>query len=207
MGRVPDHRTRPRRRGSALEDAIVQAAIEELREVGYAGMTIDSVARRAGAGKISIYRRWPSRVELAMEAAYRLVADPPLPPEPSSLREDLLAVLRYMAGQLSGPAGAALRGIVSESLQDGDPARVARLSRGNGVRMVAEAVRRAAARGEPVGADQPAVRLQAAPALLQHRFLTHRLAVDDPFLVALVDDVALPLLTVPDDHGGGDGGR
>lgn len=194
MGRVADHRTRPRRRGAALEDAIVEAAIEELREVGYAAMTMDSVARRAGAGKISIYRRWPSRVELAMAAAYRLVGEPTLPEEPSSLREDLLALLRFMAEQSSGPAGEALRGIVSESLRDDTAARVAQVSRGNGVRKVRQIIGRALERGEPVDPDPAPIRLQTPAALLQQHFLTHGPSIDDAFVVALVDDVAVPLL-------------
>lgn len=189
-----DHRSRPRRRGAALEEAIVAAAIQELRETGYAAMTMDSVARRAGAGKISVYRRWSSRVELAMEAAYRLIGEPTLPAEPSSLRHDLLAVLRHMAEQMAGPAGEALRGIVSESLRDADAARVAQLSRGNSVRMVHEILRRAAERGEPVDPDPAPIRVQAPSALLQHHFLTHGAPVADGFLVSLVDDVAVPLL-------------
>lgn len=191
---VADHRKRPRRRGAVLEDAIVTAAIEELREVGYAAMTMDSVARRASAGKVSVYRRWPSRVELAMEAAYRLVGEPPLPAEPSSLREDLLAVLRYMAEQMAGPAGQALRGIVSESLHDADAARVAHLSRGDSARKVRDVLRRAEARGEPVDPDPSPIRIQAPAALLQHHFLTHGAPVGQAYLVSLVDDVALPLL-------------
>ncbi len=193
-GHVADHRTRPRRRGAALEDAIVEAAIEELREVGYAAMTMDSVARRAGAGKVSIYRRWPSRVELAMEAAYRLFGEPPLPEEPSSLREDLLAVLRFMARQTCGPAGEALRGIVSESLRDDTAARVAQVSRGDSVRIVYEIVRRAVERGEPVDPEPALLRAQTPGALLRHQVLIHGPSVDDAFVVALVDDVALPLL-------------
>lgn len=189
-----DHRSRPRRRGAALEDAIVDAAIAELREVGYAAMTMDGVARRAGAGKISVYRRWPTKVELVREAAYRLVGEPQLPAEPSTLRADLLALLRTMAREMQGPAGEALRGIVSESLSDAETPAIAASSRGGSARMMREIVRRAVERGEAVDPDPSPVRLQAAPALLQHRFLTHGAAVDDAYLVQIVDEVALPLL-------------
>ncbi len=176
------------------------AAIDELREVGFAAMTMDSVARRAGAGKISVYRRWPGRLELAMEAAYRLVGEAPVLPEPTTLREDLLALMRHMAAQMSGPAGEALRGIISESLGRDDVARVAQLSKGNSVRMLREIVRRAVERGEPVEPEPPLVRLQAPAALLQHHLLTHGAPVEDDFVVSLVDEITIPLLTVPADH-------
>lgn len=190
----PDHRSRPRRRGAALEDAIVEAAIAELRDVGYAAMTMDAVARRAGAGKVSVYRRWPTKGELVREAAYRLVGEPELPPEPSTLRADLIAALRFMARHMQGPAGEALRGIVSESLQDAAMGVVADGSRGSGLRVMGELVDRAVARGEAVDPDPPEVRLRVAPALLQHHFLTHGSALDDDGIAQVVDEVALPLL-------------
>lgn len=150
---VADHRGRPRRRGAALEEAILAAVIDELREVGFAAMTMESVAARAGAGKMSLYRRWPGRAELAADAAYRLIAAPTVPPEPSTLREDLLAVLAHMAEQMAGPAGEALRGIVSESLGGNDAPMVVHLSKGNGVLMMLDLVGRAVARGEPIDPD------------------------------------------------------
>lgn len=189
-----DHRSRPRRRGAALEQAILAAAVDELREVGYARMTMDSVARRAGAGKISVYRRWPGRVELALDAAYHLIGEPVLPPEPSTFRDDLLALLRFMAEQASGPVGEAMRGIVSESLGRADVARMAELSRGASLSQMREVVRRAACRGEPVEPDPAPVRLQAPAAMLQHRLLMHGPPIDDDYVAALVDEIALPLL-------------
>lgn len=197
MTPAADHRSRPRRRGAALEEALLEAAIAELREVGYAAMTIDAIARRAGAGKVSIYRRWPTRIELAMAAAYRLMGDPSLPNEPSSLRADLLAVLRHMAQQMSGPAGEALRGIVSETLRDDTAVQLARASRGNSARMVKEIVRRASERGEPVDPDPAPIKVQTPAALLQHHFLTQGPAIDDAFVVSVVDEVAVPLLQRP----------
>lgn len=186
-----DHRSRPRRRGDALEQAILDAAAEELRTVGYAGMTIESVARRAGAGKVSIYRRWPTRVDLALDAAHRLVGEPPLPPEPSTLRDDLLAAFAHIVAQMSDAPGEAMRGIIADALQGGGhPARTSPSAAHRTMRVVLE---RAAARGEPVDPDASAVRVDAAAAVLQHRFLT-RGAPPAGFVAELVDEVALPLL-------------
>ena len=194
---MTDYRSRPRRRGRELEDAILTATIAELRDVGFVGMTMDSVARRAGAGKVSVYRRWPGRIELAMAAAYRLVGEPPVLPEPSTLRADLLALFRFEAEQASGPAGEAMRGVVAECLRRQDATAMAAASRGASTGHVLAVVRRAAARGEPVDPNPPLIRLQAGPAMLQHHLLLHGPPMADEFVITVVDEVALPLLLSP----------
>jgi AcrR family transcriptional regulator len=105
-----DHRKQPRRRGEALNAAIFRATLDELAEVGYAKLTMERVAERARTGKASLYRRWPSRMELAMDAVYHALPDPASPPDTGSLRGDLLALLRRNGELLAGPAGEALRG-------------------------------------------------------------------------------------------------
>ncbi|MFV0405469.1 MAG: TetR/AcrR family transcriptional regulator [Propioniciclava sp.] len=189
-----DFRSRPRRRGQALESAIIEAAIAELRAVGYSAMTFDAVARRAGAGKVSIYRRWPNRFELALAAAYQAAGSPELPPEPSTLRTDLLVCFRFMAEQSTDVAGAVLRGIVAEALSDDDAARVAQISRGHGRQAMVQILERARQRGEPINAEITPTQLLTPPSLLQNHILT-RGQPDEAFLVAVVDEVALPLLT------------
>lgn len=104
-GQETDHRRRPRRRGPALDEAIFQAVLDELAEVGYARLTMEGVAQRARAGKASLYRRWPTRIELVMDAVYSRLPDPSAPPDTGSLRGDLLALLRANAEALAGPAG------------------------------------------------------------------------------------------------------
>jgi AcrR family transcriptional regulator len=207
-----DHRSNPRRRGADLEAALLDAAAEELREVGFAKMTIESVARRAGASKVSIYSRWRTRSELAAAAAYRLVGRQSAPAGTGTLRGDLLAWLRAAADQLTGPAGEAFRGIVLESLREEDGVRPASLSRGHGALQLRQILQDAAGRGEDVLDDPTARQLQAPQALLQMHFLTHGAPIDDAVLAGIVDEVALPLLrpssgvasptTEPRQHGG-----
>ena len=59
---------RHRRRGATLERAIHEAVFTELADVGYAAFTIESVASRARTGKASIYRRWPTKQDLVLDA-------------------------------------------------------------------------------------------------------------------------------------------
>lgn len=109
-----------RRRGAALEDAILGAAAEELRTTGYAGMTMDRVARRAGTNKNAIYRRWPTRAALGV-AAYRRSADAELTvPDTGTLRGDALALLRPANTLWSSPRGAVLRDLLSAAGDDPD---------------------------------------------------------------------------------------
>lgn len=193
-GEPESFRNRPRRRGAALEEAIIDAVTAELAEVGYAGMTMESVARRAGTGEVSVYRRWPTRLALAIEAAYRLIELPEPPPEPSTLRADLVAWLTAIAQQMAGPAGEAFRGIVAESLSQTGHGRLADVTRGTGSGQFRQLLDRARRRGEPVRDDLPALLEQVPSSLLQHRFLVHH-EVDQDYIEQLIDDVVMPLIT------------
>ena len=99
---MTDHRTRPRRRGDVLNSAIFEATLDELAEVGYAKLTMERVAARAGASKASVYRRWPSRMELALDAVHHLAPDPTDLPDTGSLRGDAIAFMRTAADLLAG---------------------------------------------------------------------------------------------------------
>lgn len=192
---MTDHRRGPRRRGDALHTAIFAATLAELAEVGYAGLTMERVAERAAASKASVYRRWPSRMELALDAVRSLVPDPDAPPDTGTLRGDLLALMQIMAALLAGPAGEAVRGVLGDALPDA--ARTAELRRrspGNSGRAMREIARRAVARGEIDPALVSERRLEVGPALLRHHFLFAGSDLSDPVLVEIVDEVVVPLL-------------
>jgi len=91
-----------RRRGAALEAALLEAAWVELTEVGYPALTMEGVAARAGTGRAVLYRRWSSRSELVLAALkhhqpqFSAAAEPP---NTGSLREDVLELLRAMSSR------------------------------------------------------------------------------------------------------------
>jgi AcrR family transcriptional regulator len=64
--------TAGRPRSEEAHRAILDAALELLVEVGYSGLTVEGIASRAGVGKATIYRRWPSKLPLVIEAFGRL---------------------------------------------------------------------------------------------------------------------------------------
>ena len=193
---APDHRAQPRRRGSALETAILDAALEELAEHGYAGLTMERVAERARTGKASVYRRWPSRMELTLDAVRHSMVDPSSPPDTGTLRGDMLAHLREHARLLDGAAGEALRGLLSDALRDRHRMRELRQrSQGTGLRAMTEIARRAVERGEIDAAAVTPARLEVAHSILRQRFLFDGAPPEDAAIVRIVDEVVVPLLS------------
>jgi hypothetical protein len=193
-----DHRKLPRRRGESLDEAILAATLAELAEVGYARLTMERVAERAKVSKASLYRRWSSRMELAVKAVYRALPDPASPPDTGSLRGDVLATLRANARLLAGPTGEARRGLFSDALREqARTAELRRYSHGTGRTTMREITRRAVARGEiNAGAVTPR-RLDVAQAMLRQQFLFLGAPIPDHVIVEIVDEVIMPLFSSP----------
>ncbi|MCI0142753.1 TetR/AcrR family transcriptional regulator [Arthrobacter bambusae] len=195
MPQQRDHRKLPRRRGAALNSAIFKAVREEIAESGYAGLTMDSVAERARASKASLYRRWPGRAALVLEAAYDAMPGPASAPDTGSLRGDALAILRLVAQQLEGAVGQAMRGLLGEALQNpAVAAEIREYARGNVAKIMRAIIEQAASRGECDPSVATETRIEAGPALLRQRFIFSGAPIDDEFLVHVVDEVMLPLL-------------
>ncbi|MQA86063.1 MAG: TetR family transcriptional regulator [Streptosporangiales bacterium] len=190
-----DHRKGPRRRGDTLHNAIFEATLEELAEVGYAELTMERVAARARASKASLYRRWSSRAELVADAVRHVAPSRDELPDTGDVRTDLLALLRYAASWLSGPAGEAARGLIAEALRDPELTKAVRARFiESGSDFVLDILRRGATRGEVrPGALTPRV-AAVGPALLRQHFLIHGAPVPDEVIVEIVDDVLMPLV-------------
>jgi AcrR family transcriptional regulator len=186
-----------RRRGEELERAILHAAAEELRESGYAGMTMDRVAARAGTNKNAIYRRWPHRAALGI-AAYRHLSDAAMPkPDTGTLRGDALEMLRRANETWSSPHGAVLRGLLTAAADD--PALLDLMRERTGADTMDRAwlamLERAVARGEaPLKAARP--RVATVPVMLLRAEYAMRgiPSVPDEVLTEIVDEVFLPLV-------------
>jgi AcrR family transcriptional regulator len=86
-----------RRRGAALEKALLDAAWEELTDNGYARFTMDAVVKRAGTSPPVLYRRWANREELVRATIVHILKESSLDtPDSGSLREDILILMRAM---------------------------------------------------------------------------------------------------------------
>jgi AcrR family transcriptional regulator len=187
-----------RRRGAALEEAILRAATEVLKESGVAGLTMEKVAKRAGTNKNALYRRWPNRVALGVAAYRQLAATEVVPPDTGSLRGDALGMLRRANSTWSSSYGEILRGLIAAA---GDtPEFLAELrapgAGGGGDEAVwLTLLGRAVARGE-AAPEALHPRVAAAPtALLRNEYVTRGIpAVPDTVLTEIVDEVFLPLV-------------
>jgi AcrR family transcriptional regulator len=184
-----------RPRDEAREQAILEAAVELLTEVGYDAMSIEAVAVRARSSKATIYRRWPGKAELVADAIRRRT-EPVLEalPDTGSLRGDLLMLAERMFAGIEGADGGLMCGLAVAVRADAEFGRLlAAHTHENKLRTVAVVVARAEARGEiPPGAD-PNLILQVAPGVaLFHQMNGERL--DATFAEYLVDRILIPLL-------------
>jgi AcrR family transcriptional regulator len=110
-----------RRRSERSHAAIVAATQELLAEAGYRELTIEAVARRAGVGKQTIYRWWPSRAALVLEAYLAGSEAIPPPAQQDSARADVRALLMWLSTVLAQPIGGrVLSGLIADMQHDHD---------------------------------------------------------------------------------------
>jgi AcrR family transcriptional regulator len=115
----PNKRGRPR--SEEVEQAILKATVRLLDERGLQALTIEDVASLAKVGKTSIYRRWPSKGILALEAFLSefLQLQPPI--DTGSLEGDLNAALSAWVGAVAGtPTGRNLVALIAQAQSDPD---------------------------------------------------------------------------------------
>ena len=111
---------RGRPRSQQAHRAILAAAAELLLDRGLSAVTMDAVAERAGVSKATIYRWWPTKETLALDALYtEWAAARPSPRDTGSLRGDLLSLLRPWA-KLAGsrPYGRVIAALLTEAHSD-----------------------------------------------------------------------------------------
>jgi AcrR family transcriptional regulator len=192
----PGQAVRARRRGAELEDAILHAAAEELTESGFAGLTMDRVARRAGTNKNTIYRRWPNRAALGIAAYRQLAAATGPSPDTGELRGDTLELMRRTNRGWSSPTGGILRALLAGARDDPQLlAQIQEHSTGADSAAWLAILARAVARGE---APAEALHLRVASVavvLLRNEFIVRGYpTVPDDVLIEIVDEVYLPLI-------------
>ena len=193
--RHPHSGGRTRRRGAALEAALLDAAWDELRATGYQAMTMEAVADRAGTSRAVLYRRWPKRAELVVATLRR--HRPVLSGEVAdtgSLRGDVLALLTRASDRLTAIGPETVYGLLGDYLAD---AELFDHLRGDILQTGTEAttaiLKRAAERGE-ARSGVPA-RIAAVPTdLFRNELMTRRTAPTPAAIAEIVDEVFLPLV-------------
>jgi AcrR family transcriptional regulator len=180
---IPIQVKRGRPRSRRTEKAILEAAGDIVIASGLDDLTIEGVAERAGVGKASIYRRWPTKGALAFEAVGESILARQPTPDTGSLEGDLLQVARsWIRSANSRRGGRTVAHLIAEVQSDPDLAVAWRerfVSRVRRERL--PIVERAIARGEiPAGSD-PDLILDQLYGPLYHRYLNRHLPLDDTF--------------------------
>lgn len=111
-------RRRGRPRDAGLERRVLEAAVEEYAERGWAGLTMDGVARRAKVGKSTLYLRWPDKDSL-LAAAVEATAKPLEPTTTGTLRGDVEQLVRQLRRWYADPRGWAVTRIWIDSAGSG----------------------------------------------------------------------------------------
>ena len=91
------------RRSERAHKAILAAALDEVAESGYAKLCIEGIAARAGVGKQTIYRWWPSKGAVVFDAVLDLGAGDSSLPDTGDLEADLKTALRATVAELNDP--------------------------------------------------------------------------------------------------------
>jgi len=189
-------RTRQRRRGEELEAALLEAAWDELVDVGFARLTMESVAARARTGVAVLYRRWPRKDDLALAAIQHYGATHPVEiPDTGSLRGDMIALLSGVSsGRIAfvAVASAVFSGLLASSGLT--PADVREKLIGDRLPWSSDIYRRAQERGE-IDLDRiPQIVLTMPFDLMRHDLLMTYKPISNERILEIVDDLFLPLV-------------
>lgn len=186
-----------RKRDPSRDEKILEAAIDILAESSFDGMTMDSVASRAKAGKATMYRRWSSKSELVRDALAwmnRSHLNLEHLPDSGSLREDLLQLVKPQSIAEEEKKFRVLAGLGS-FLQQPEFAGV-------GMARIFDTwadanrrlMQRAAERGEIAAGADIEMACQVITSTAAFRGLIQRQAFDKSFFAALIDGILLPAL-------------
>ncbi|QKV73545.1 TetR/AcrR family transcriptional regulator [Amycolatopsis sp. Hca4] len=109
----------PRRRGAVRTEELLRVTLELAADEGYAGLSIEAVARRAGVGKHTIYRRWPSMAALLLDALSRVWTTDLDYHDTGDVRADLREqFLRSAPALAAPPIGPVYRALIAEAQAD-----------------------------------------------------------------------------------------
>jgi AcrR family transcriptional regulator len=180
---------RGRPRSEKARSAILEAAAELLLERGLGAVSMDAVAARAGVSKATIYRWWPTKETLALDALYTEWANVPSAPDTGSLKGDLLALLRPWVRQATKrPYGRAIAALITEAQTNPAFQREYLERFVEPRRDQARAIfRRAIERGEIPASTKTEVVLDLLYGPVYHRLLHGHAPLNDRFIRDVID--------------------
>ena len=194
-GLIHRGRTLDVRRDVVLRETV----IELLAEIGYDRLTMDAVAARAHASKATIYRRWPDKAALVVDALHCMKGSMTIP-DTGSLLGDLTAITRWSINEENRNDARLMLGLMTSiahdaSLRDAFQERIVEPR----TALLREVFARAVARGE-ISEDRNIDMLAAMyPSMLFRRLMMTGELPDRQFALDVMNDVILPLATAHHD--------
>jgi AcrR family transcriptional regulator len=177
-------------------ERVLTTTLDLLTETGLAELTIDEISRRSGVAKTTIYRHWPNRSAIVIDACSRMTDDQDPPPDTGSLDGDLRALLTGIAGRLGAARWSSLLPSIDDAAEhDPEFASIhSTIQRGHAAPLRA-ALDRAALRGEiPPAADRNAIAAALLGPLYYRRWFS-REQIDAEFVDMLIGNTIAGLPT------------
>lgn len=144
-------RSAPRRRtggrSARVVEHVLEAALDEMARVGYAALSFDAVAARAGVSRTTVYRRWPTKADLIRAAVLAQMEHEPPAPDTGSVRADLLELVARAFHESTRRDLALLRGVMAAA-SDAEVAALTRFARERREEQYFRIIARAIERGE-----------------------------------------------------------
>ncbi|WP_411678266.1 TetR/AcrR family transcriptional regulator [Caproicibacter sp.] len=188
-----------RRRGEILEEAIMNATLDELDQTGYAHLTMEKVADRASTNKAVLYRRWSNKSELVIAALHKFI--PKIKrevPDTGNLRDDMYVYLQALIEPLKKVGAQTIRGLMIEpTVWRNLAAAIAQIPSGKWENKLTAAMmaimKNAEKRGE-VCLERLSPRIISLPVdLLQYELITKQ-EISDTAVAEIVDEIFMPLI-------------
>jgi len=175
------------KRGQAFVDRVFRATLELLGEVGFDGLSIPGVAERVGANKTSLYRRWPTRVDLLRDVLEAHMGASQTVTSSGNLRADLMQIARAAVAFVESPLGrSALGGLLAAGAHPDIRAIFTEIMRA-GARGPRLLFRQARARGELAEDVDVDLLLSVVAGAFMHRALIEHRPLGAEFVQGVVD--------------------
>lgn len=190
----PQARPPGRPRSERAHRAILQAANELLESEGFAAVTVEAIAERAGVSKATVYRWWPNSAAVVMDGFLSTVSSEVPFPHTGHAREDIRIHMRRLSEAFGGKIGRTVAALIAEGQADPELAAALR-SRWLSVRR-AEARKildLGIERGELREDLDPEVAVDVLYGPIYYRLLVGHAPLDDDFADALADHIFVGL--------------
>jgi AcrR family transcriptional regulator len=187
---VPNETPLSQQRGDKFVRLVLEATLKRLANVGYERLSVPDIAESAAVNKTSIYRRWPSKVELVRDALASAMTHANEPPDTGTLHGDLIELAKIVATFMQSPVGKSIIQIMLSEGADPELRTMARSAYGqsnsSGPWIV---IKRAIERGELKTGIDPSRALFTIAGAIMHRVLVEQDKVTDTVLEQMIDVV------------------